>query len=657
MIEVPSEFLDKMQYSTDFFPFAEITLLDGTAITLDESDFTNSNNYIVDGGGISSFPVGVAVQRRIQLELLNDQEQFSGLEFYGGTVKLFVKYYIGDGDRKQDVDNWYTINKGTFTIVNPYSTGETIIIEAYDDMVRADTTYSTFLTFPATLGDILSDLCNTVGIKLKTRDFRNSDYVVRSKPQSGYTARQIIGFIAMIAGGNARISMDGFLEIINYAFNVNTIDGGDFTFSNEDTIDGGDFTFSNEDTIDGGAFVPWNHDDPEIPDDANQEQLLTSWSSLTADLNDITITGMKLSYSTSVGTAVVQEGSSGYVLSVTNPLVAENPEYGLHLMSPSIIGLTFRKFRGDSISNPLVEFMDTVYIKDRRGRIYKSFVTDVNFVFCGNTTISNNAESAIRESVVYSSDAKDAEVRNTENIKNSSGMYETTIMQDDRSIIYYFHDRPTITDSGVVMRLNSDGIYVSTDGGKNYNFGFAVTGEMIANILSADGIVADWIRSGSLRTGSINAPEIELIPGESIDESTLSRFVMKGYDWKGNLTDKMSISVYPYQPQLETPVVMDTPGGFELTENGEKIMFASTNNVIFYNIVTASGGVNVYDSRGSGGVTVYNSSGKTTSIGAVKAEFGGDINVSGSITVGGNKMLVFNPNGYVTWVDNEGGSG
>lgn len=85
-------------------------------------------------------------------------------------------------------------------------------------------------------------------------------------------------------------------------------------------------------------------------------------------------------------------------------------------------------------------------------------------------------------------------------VQNSSGLYTTEEVQPDKSVIYYFHDKPTLADSKNVIKFTADAIGLSTDGGKSYPFGFTVTGDMIANILSANGINADWINAGVLQS-------------------------------------------------------------------------------------------------------------------------------------------------------------
>lgn len=90
-------------------------------------------------------------------------------------------------------------------------------------------------------------------------------------------------------------------------------------------------------------------------------------------------------------------------------------------------------------------------------------------------------------------------------VQNSSGLYTTEEVHPDGSTIYYFHDKPELKESKNVIKFTADAIGLSTDGGKSYPFGFTVTGDMVANILSANGINADWINVGVLQS----APDAE----------------------------------------------------------------------------------------------------------------------------------------------------
>ena len=308
MINVSNEFKELMQRNTDFKEYAEVTLSDGTKILLDASDFTVNNNNITDGAGVSTFPIGIAVQKRIQVELLNDHEQFNDLDFYGAKIRLYLTFQLSDRIER--------IEKGTYTVVDPETTGETVVITAYDDMYKADKKYQAAILFPASLKSMLIDICSACDIPLLSTTFQNDDFLVDAAPSGEYTSRQIIGYIAMLAGGNARINNQGYLEIKTYEFLTNTYDGGTFDYNSEiNNLDGG--TFTNWDSnvcIDGGAFSPWVVDLSDIIGEFPSERYLRSWSSLAVDINDITITGVKLTYQTEDGPESVVAGDEGLSL-------------------------------------------------------------------------------------------------------------------------------------------------------------------------------------------------------------------------------------------------------------------------------------------------------------------------------------------------------
>ena len=88
-------------------------------------------------------------------------------------------------------------------------------------------------------------------------------------------------------------------------------------------------------------------------------------------------------------------------------------------------------------------------------------------------------------------------------LENSSGLYMTAEKQSDGSSIYYMHDKPTKEQSKIVWKMTAEAMAVSTDGGKTWNAGLTVDGTLIAKILNAIGINADWINSGDMSADRI----------------------------------------------------------------------------------------------------------------------------------------------------------
>lgn len=515
MINVSNEFKTLMRRYTDFKENAEITFSDGTVLSLEEKDFTIANNSVTDSAGTNGIPLGVSICRNIQIELMNDDDRFSSYDFFGAIIRLYLTFQLSETIER--------IEYGTFTVLTPETYGTTVIITALDDMYKADKDYNTTLTFPTTIGDMLFDACTTIGLSQGTTTFLNDDFVVNEKPKD-ITYRQLFGYIAMIAGGNARIDTTGKLKIVSYDFEAlarikNIISGGSFyPWNNPTNFDGGDFTYNTGDILDGGNFT----------DDADYH-VLSNWKDLKIDTDDIVITGVKTEYESEDNERLyAMYGEEGYVLSINNPLITGKEQEAIELIGNVMVGGNFRQFSGDLISNPTCEFMDAVAIVDRKNNVYASFLTDINFQFFGFTTLKNSATPTLRNSAkTYSESVKTLiKARNLINkertarekaveqlakdLQNSSGLFMTQEKQSDGSIIYYMHDKPTLSESMIVWKLTALAFGISTDGGKTYPYGFTVDGTTITRLLYAEGINADYINAGTMTADRINGGTLRL---------------------------------------------------------------------------------------------------------------------------------------------------
>lgn len=512
MINVTNEFKELMKTRTDFKENAQITFADGSTLNLSEDDFSMSNNGVVDSAGANSIPLGCAICRNIQIELLNDDDHLKEYDFYGAKIRLYLTFELSETTEK--------IEYGTYTVITPETYGTTVLVTAVDDMYKADKAYTTALPFPATAANVLADTCTICGITLGSTSFLHSDYVIQEKPSDKYTYRQIIGYIAMVACGNARIDRTGHLQVMTYSF---------------------DWTNAHK---------------------------LTEWSNLTVDTSDITVTGIQMER-TAKRTIDGKErevketvlvGTKRYVLTVVNPLVTGNEGTLISWIYAVFKDVSFRKFEGDSFGYPIAEFMDMAKITDWKGNEYNTFLTDVNFNFFGFTTMKNSAESGLRLASQYSNGETRADIKAADLVSrersaretavqklqdaaaNASGMYETRVELEDKSVITYLHDKPTLEESLVVIKITAEAVAVSNDGGKTYPYGMILTGDLITKMLYAEGINADYIDTGTLvvrdkdgnvkflvdlTTGQvvINADSIKIggqTVGDLIDEKTKS---------------------------------------------------------------------------------------------------------------------------------------
>ena len=388
MINVSKEFRNAMKTRTDFKENAKITFADGTTLELGEGDFTVSGNSLVDGAGSSSFPLGTAIEKVVEIELMNDDDHLSSYDFYGAVVNLYLTFQLSETVEK--------INYGTFTVVTPETYGSTVVIQAVDDMYKADKAYTTALSFPAQLGNAVREACQTCGIYLLTTTFANDNFTIQQKP-SDLTFREFFAMAAMIAGGFARVDYQGRLEIKTFDFTpfevAAAMDGGSFDgetpYETGDEADGGSFSpWDNGDVVDGGTFAQ-----------ADDYHVFYSFKNITVDTDDVVITGVQ----TTADDVTYLSGTEGYVLSVENQLIAGQEQAAVTLIGQKVIGLRFRPFTADHIAYPLAEFGDLAYIIDRRNRVYQTVLTDIDFTWFGYTTLKCSADSPLRNSSRYAS--------------------------------------------------------------------------------------------------------------------------------------------------------------------------------------------------------------------------------------------------------------
>ena len=474
MIHVSSEFREQMEMRTDFKEQAEVTFLDGTKLSLTENDFTVSNNSITDGAGSNGLPLGAAIQRQIQIELMNDDDHLEKYDFVGAQIRLYMTFWLPK--TKELKERIEKIECGYFTVTKPETYGQTVIVAAVDDMYRADKAFYSDLIFPVSASELFIEMCEHCGIQPGNPLFRNNDFTIKEKPSgSDLTFRAVFGYLAMLAAGNARISRQGTLEILSDDFSV----------------------FDQE-----GVHI----------------QELRNFNSLKIGTEDVVITGirMKVKGKTAEEDQTFLCGKEGYLIEVENPLVAGQEQQLVDSIGQRLIGVHLRDFSGDHIAYPLAEFMDPVYVEDRKGRKYPSVLTDIDFTFFGITTLKNSAVSAIRNSSKFSSEAsktyeearnlitnerkaRDTAIENlARKLESSSGLYCTKDEQPDGSTIYYMHDKAKLSESMIIWKMTAEAIGISTDGGKTYPTGIDATGMAILNKIYVIGLNATYIKTGKL---------------------------------------------------------------------------------------------------------------------------------------------------------------
>ena len=539
MINVSDTFKQKLQDGERVWQEVEITFPDGTVKTV-KNEIMGENCTFSDCAESSSFPIGCVVCKSMTLELDNTSDQWKNYNFYMAKVHAYLKMQtsvasLAATDKLLDEnyepildqsggailatkaateDRVETIDKGIYTITTPEQYGEILSFTALDDMYKTNATYISHLVLPQSIETLVRDACETLGIPSEV-SMAHGNLIVSEIPEN-MTFRQLFGWAAMLETANARLDSRGYLRFIRWDFsNVQEDYGaiadadGNITFKGGANVDSDNFISpAGNWTIDNDGFLTLIESATDT-----SEKLKDFFTSPTVSSDDIIITGIKLKNRENES----MYGSTGYVLELENDIVANSDlETVAAQIGDSIIGVKFRNMSGELAYNPLIEFGDMAYTYDRRWNRYITPLTDVSCFVNGKTTVKTQADDPIRGMSKFVSDGTKAIVearrlvkkersarekaveRLEETLKTSSGLYETSVPQEDGSIITYLHDKPTLAESKNVIKFTAEAIGVSNDGGKTYPYGFFLTGDLIAKILYAHGINADYIDTGAL---------------------------------------------------------------------------------------------------------------------------------------------------------------
>ena len=412
----------------------DITFPDGSKRTfLDE--ISPDGSEFSDGADSSSFPIGDTICKTLTFDLDNTDGELDEKKFYGARIISYLTFLSEDGTKTR-------IKKGSFTVTDSKGYDEVISVTAMDDMEKTNQLYISGLVLPQTADALINDICTTLNISKGFTNLKHGAYIINEIPEK-VTYRQMIGYIAAINCANARIDVDGYLQMIEWDFS-----------------------------------------------DADNAQVLVDFEeSPTFSQDNIIVTGIRVKN----GELEYLYGSSGYVIEIENGLVDEQSIQTVSAwIGDSIIGIPFRSMDGSLIHDPLIEFGDIVKSEDRKGTSYLTPITDVTYVHFGVTEVKTAARDPESTTARYESNSsktyeeakkyiqQQVSVVNKnieklgETIANSSGMYSTQEKQADGSTITYYHDKPALEESTNVLKFTSEAIGISNDGGKTYPYGIVL---------------------------------------------------------------------------------------------------------------------------------------------------------------------------------------
>lgn len=450
--------------------------------------------------------IGTAIEAEAEIILDNSDGRLNAYHFDGArlTVLLTVKKWDA---RKWENAKPYTMYMGCFTVDDVTKNKSTITLCALDDMAKFDAEITDYdLQYPATLAQIANHACDKCGVLgfFTASNLTNGDFVVAECPDTeGLTWRQLISWVAELAGGNAFVNHIGRLLIQWFTET-------DITLSPSDRYDPeiGEYTLAPT----GICFV--SAEDVE-------------YVSGTADVR-LTLEGNKLA----------QGDLSGVVATIHQ----------------QVCGFSYLTYSTETCPLPFLMPMDLITYIDTAGGEHKTVVTNITYTPFGHTVLEGRGRSKTesgysrgggltrREQYIIDQAKKKQEQQLKEQyastillndaLSGALGLYLTEETSESGAKVYYYHNQATLADSTCIYTFNDSGFAFTSDwndGDPVWEHGMTSTGNAILNALYAHKIKADMIDAEAITTDHIAA---DAVTAEKIKVDDLSALNATIGGWK-----------------------------------------------------------------------------------------------------------------------------
>lgn len=382
---------------------AVLTPSSGSALNLTDEDFMMGSVQFNDSTSDSNtFTIGGVITNTFNATLNNFSGKFDDINFDKATISVQLGIVFED-----ETEEW--INKGVYTVDKPSSLGSTIQLTCYDFMDKLNTyyigkrwkfytpgDYSTAdlidIAFPQTAETMMQYLCDYCHVSWDASSWDLGSFTVNEfEYDESTTCRQVLGWILQCCGGFAKMSTLGVIRCTWYNAKV---------WANETDLDGGlisdNGVWGASDTADGGTM--WvavaSYDGGEMLSGASVE--LNKVARTTVGVDDIRITGVRAYANGTVDEFEFETvGSDGYILSLQdNPLItSDNMLAVATLVYNQVKDLQFRIFNLSAWASPDIEAGDSCLIRDYRGKVYPSIITNVTYNLNGLSDMSCGAET------------------------------------------------------------------------------------------------------------------------------------------------------------------------------------------------------------------------------------------------------------------------
>ncbi len=491
MYNTSDAFKEAVQANTRELHTKVTMLAIGQTYELEAADLEANSLTVTSSNMSKGFMLGGVIADSLSLALNNRDGRWNDVLLDGVTLIPYCGFKLAN-------ESIEYVPMGVFIVDDPGRPYASVQLKATDRLILLDEPFGNVtVTYPVTIRVLTQAIAQTCNLTVTpaTLALPIMDYVVK-KPvtDNKMTCRDIVSEIALMAGGWARMTRTGVLEIVPVT----------------------------KPTVATAYDMPFG-----------------SRKSFKQSADALTITGMTY--------GDLQWGTLDYPLEIKKlALLADgDAETILGSVWSKINGFTWTPCIADYFGNPALDAGDIVLHTIRDNVQVLSMITKHTYKHGGNCQMI--AEGKSRSVNRYKSQnerrlaniaadiTEDFDGKLTGYQQSTAmladmlglmvGVHRTVETLEDGSEIYYYHDAPTLAESMEIWKFNGQVLAWSDDGGQTWPSGVTVDSKLIIRQIEAVGINAEWIKLTSTTTlpdkiAEIedNIENIELTPGASAYE-------------------------------------------------------------------------------------------------------------------------------------------
>ncbi|EJO02659.1 gp58-like family protein [Oenococcus oeni] len=330
-----------------------------TLVTIDGTDYHTSDitSIAYDGGAFigDTFSIGSTYENSVTITFSHLVDGF----VQGQLVAPKVGVKLADGTFEYSPLGIFVISDD----IEMDRNNDVTTIKAYDLMCMLEGTYTSKLTYPAKMTDVIVEIASLSGVPLNSDDIARLPLMNNlAKAITGQTYRNAIGWIAQFYSGFALFDRDGKLTI-------RTINDTDYVIDAGQYLQGG-LTKNEAAYVIGGI----------------QCQVTTTTTDSDGNSTDDTVT--------------LQSGSSaGSQVQLTNNVMTQER---LDAIWTKLQNLTFYPFSLNWFGNPAIEAGDWFALQDTKGNRFNVPNCSYTMTFDGSFSSVSSAQQTSTSSDIYS---------------------------------------------------------------------------------------------------------------------------------------------------------------------------------------------------------------------------------------------------------------